>query len=265
MNAEGQLEDDGIDESTEPSNASYGSSESAGNQEDYELVKLLTETFNLPKDLCEDPEIFREFFSMDTWNTLSDDIQNTLASNLLPTFPDHDDYEKQRTIQMLFNNEIERFGQTPLNTFQANLEDGNFRPDILKLNKSLKRANEREQRYQECERVSRLAKDLHSSRTELLKLAYSQPAGGITKLRSVGAVPKLSSSAAANRAKKRYFQEITSITEELGVSAQFSDDENYPEGPSPSLTTKQKMTISGLVVSLLFYGILLNKFNEKSF
>ena len=151
---------------------------------------------------------------------------------------------------MLFNNEIERFGQTPLKTFQVNLEDGNYRPDIVKLNKSLKRANEREQRYQECERVSRLAKDLHNARNDILKLAYSQPAGGITKLsKSVSAAPKLSSSAAAKRAKKRYFHEIACISEELGFNAQFSDDENYPEGPSPSLTVKQRSTLSGLVVS----------------
>lgn len=257
MNIEG-LDDDGIEESSEPSNASYGSSRSAGNQDElFEPVKLLNETFNLPRDLCEDPAIFDEFFSIDTWNSIPEDVRNSLCSNLLPTFPENDEFEKKKTIQMLFKNELERFGQAPLKNFQANLEDGNYRPDIVKLSKSLKRAHEREQRYQECERISRLAKSLHNSRIELLKSAYSQPAGGISKLsRTISAAPKLASTAAANRAKKRYFQEIISISEEAGFNPLLSDDENYPEGPSPSFTNKQKMTLSGLLVRYLVLHII---------
>ena len=251
MNVEGEQleEEESNSECTAPS--SFGSSDSVNNlSANFEVVKILTEKFHLPKDLCENPAIFKEFFSIDTWNHLPDDVQNSLASNLLPNFSENDDYEKQVTIQKLFSNDIVRFGQTPLQSFQVNLEDGNYRPDIAKLNNSLKKAQEREHKFQECERISRLAKNLMISREKLLRSAYSLPAGGITKVsRSVSTIPKLSSSAAASRAKKRYFQEINSISEELGLNPQLSEDENYPEGPPIPLTRKQKKLLSGLAVS----------------
>lgn len=46
------------------------------------------------------------------------------------------------------------------------------------------------------------------------------------------------------RAKKRYFQEISQINDEIGFDA--SEDENYPEGPPAQLSRKQKRHLNGI-------------------
>lgn len=202
-----------------------------------EVAKILDHKFHLPKDLCEHSEIFKEFFSVDTWNQISTDERSYL-SNLLPEFPDNNEAERAETIKMLFENTLTRFNQTPLDTFHNNLQDGNYRPDIAHYRKSILKAEEREQRIRECERISLLAEKLVCSREKLLRSSYHCPTGSLPQLpHSSGSVPRLSSSSATMRATRRYFQEITKLTEELGLP--LSDDETIPEGMQTQLTKKQ--------------------------
>lgn len=202
-----------------------------------EVAKILDQKFHLPKDLCEDPEIFKEFFSLDTWSHLSKDERSSLSS-LLPEFPENNEEERDETIQQLFANTLTRFNQTPLGTFHNNLQDGNYRPDIAHYRRSILKAEEREQRIRECERISLLAEKLVSSREKLLRSAYRCSAGSLPQLpHSSTSAPRLSSSSATMRATRRYFQEISKLTEELGLS--LSDDEAAPEGMQIQLTKKQ--------------------------
>ena len=202
-----------------------------------EVAKILDEKFHLPKDLCENPEVFKEFFSLDTWNHLSKDERSSL-SNLLPNFPENNEEEKDKTIQHLFANTLTRFNQTPLGNFHNNLQDGNYRQDIAHYRKSILKAEEREQRIRECERISLLAEKLVCSREKLLRSAYRCPAGSLPQMtHSSTSVPRLSSSSATMRANRRYFQEISKLTEELGLT--LSDDETVPEGMQMQLTKKQ--------------------------
>lgn len=202
-----------------------------------EVAKILDHKFHLPKDLCEHFEIFKEFFSTDTWQQLSSDERSHL-SNLLPTFPENNEAEQAETIQQLFANTLTRFGQTPLDAFHSNLQDGNYRPDIAHYRKCILKAEEREQRIRECERISLLAEKLVFSREKLLRSAYRCPAGSFPQLpHSASNVPRLSSSSATMRANRRYFQEITKLTEELGLP--LSEDETIPEGMQTQLTKKQ--------------------------
>lgn len=256
MNSDSQVIEEDSDAFSDATENSGSSDELIGELgERFEVAKILSEKFHLPKDLCENPEIFYEFFSVETWNTLSEEVQTLLMTNYLPNFPENDETEKLITLQALFTNEIVRFDQAPLETFQRNLEDGNYRPDIAHYRKSIRKAEEREQRFQECERISRIAKNLMISREKLLRSAYMTPPGTtpIRVSRNVNPVPKLSSSAVTQRAKKRYFQEINEIAEEIGIVGPLSDDENYPEGPPTPLTRKQKKQLNMMQVCAIEY------------
>lgn len=202
-----------------------------------EVAKILDQKFHLPKDLCEHSEIFREFFSIDTWNQLCNEERSSLSS-LLPEFPENSEAERDETVQQLFSNTLTRFSQTPLDAFHNNLQDGNYRPDIAHYRKSILKAEEREQRIRECERISHLAEKLVCSREKLLRSAYRCSAGSFPQLpHSSPSVPRLSSSSATMRANRRYFQEISKLTEELGLVV--SDDESIPDGMQMQLTKKQ--------------------------
>lgn len=224
---------DGSDATANSTNES--NDESLG--DNIEVAKILDQKFHLPKDLCEHSEIFQEFFSLDTWNQLSNEERLGLSS-LLPEFPANNEVEREETIQQLFANTLTRFSQTPLDAFHNNLQDGNYRPDIAHYRKSILKAEEREQRIRECERISHLAEKLVCSREELLRSAYRCPAGSFPQLpHSSPSVPRLSSSSATMRANRRYFQEISKLTEELGLVV--SDDESVPDGMQMQLTKKQ--------------------------
>lgn len=238
------------------SNAS--SSDSESNSESSNVVlepaRILKQHLDLPKGLCDNVNIFNEFFSLDTWNNLPEPIKDHLV-NFLPNFsPDPliNRHEQNTTIEQFFKHEIHRFDASPLRDFQKNLEEGNFQPDISRLRSNIQKSLRREQKFQECEYLSRLAKSLALSRERLLKAAYDSPCGATLKVERVfHGTNKLSTSAAAMRAKKRYFQDITTISEDVGLNPTLSDDENYPEGPPAQLSRKQRRHLSGIQVSLM--------------
>lgn len=239
------------------SNADTSSSDSDSNSESSNVVlepaRILKQHLDLPKGLCDNVNIFNEFFSLDTWNNLPEPIKDHLV-NFLPNFstdPLTNRHEQDATIEQFFNNDIHRFGASPLRDFQKNLEEGNFQPDISRLRSNIQKSQRREQKFQECEYLSRLAKSLVSSRERLLKAAYESPYGATLKVERVfHGTNKLSTSAAAMRAKKRYFQDISTISEDVGLSPTLSDDENYPEGPPAQLSRKQRRHLSGIQVSV---------------
>jgi hypothetical protein len=174
----------GEDSDSDGSEATVNSTNESNDEslgDNIEVARILDHKFHLPKDLCEHSEIFREFFSIDTWNQLSSDEKSHLE-NLLPEFSENNDGERDETIQQLFANTLTRFNQTPLDSFHNNLQDGNYRPDIAHYRKSILKGEEREQRIRECERISLLAEKLVCSREKLLRSAYRCPAGSMPLL-----------------------------------------------------------------------------------
>lgn len=236
------------------SSASSSSSDSETSSQSLEPARILKQNLELPKGLCENKAIFDEFFSLDTWNSLPDHMRDQLKSCMprftsVTTSPQEEQQQQLLTIQRLFTNQITRFGTSPMADFQKNLEDGNHRPDISRLRANIRKSQRREMRFQQCERISRLAKSLAVSRERLLRAAYNSPPGVSLRVdKLVGEVPKLTSTAAALRAKKRYFQEISSVAEDVGLDGPLSEDENYPEGPPPQLSRKQRKYLYGMQV-----------------
>lgn len=262
------MSDSDSSESSARSNGNTSSSESSDSNNSemsaipLERSRILKQNIDLPVGLCENASIFEEFFSLDTWNTLPAPIQDHLTQ-FLPRFSDNPSVnavEQTRTIHAIFNNELERFGSTPLLDFQRNLEGGNYRPDIARLRANMQKSQRREQRFQYGERVSRVAKAAMISREKLLKVAYDAPPGGSLRTARMIApanavMPKLVASAAAQRSKKRYFHEISAIAEDIGFDGLLSEDENYPDGPPAQLTRKQRRHLGGYQVNRIEYTI----------
>lgn len=260
------MSDSDCSESSGESNGNTSSSESSvSNQSDssivaFETARVLKQSVDLPKGLCEDASIFEEFFSLDTWNQLAPPIQMHLQQ-FLPSFSDdprENDHERQQTVLALFNNTVDRFGSTPLADFQRNLEEGNFRPEIARVQASIQRSKRREHRFQECERISRMAKSMLLSRNKLLKLAYSSPDGSSLRVNpscslnddQLASTSNLKSSEATQRSKKRYFNEIASIAAATGLhdSCPLTDDEDYPGEPPCRMTRMQRRHFNSMQV-----------------
>lgn len=236
-------------DTTDTSDSGSDTSSSCSDQLSLSLepARILKETLELPKGLCENPSIFQEFFSLDTWQCLPDHMKDQLQP-FLPDFGDvcATDAEAQRqtdeTVRQLFSNQITRFNASPLADFQRNLEEGNYRPDISRLRDNIQKSHKREQRFQLCERVSRLAKTLAVSRARLLRVAYqSTDLSGIKEEpRANATTKKLSISAAAARAKKRYAEEIGSILEDVGLEDELTDEDSGGERPQVKQPKKAK-------------------------
>lgn len=217
-------ENDNISDS-DSSEATVESSNEWPEEKEFETAVLLDQKIRLPKDLCDSHEIFNELFSIETWNQLTDEERNHLSSFLPSKFPENQEQEKRNTIEQLFNNEIVRFGETPLNTFFNNLQDGNYRPDIAHYRKQILKAEQREQKLMECERISAFAEQLILSRDKLLRSAYKRPVESSPSAQKLQRSVTLSGSTV--RANKRYLQELMKISNELSYA--ISDEEDVAQ------------------------------------
>ncbi|XP_017058472.1 nuclear factor related to kappa-B-binding protein [Drosophila ficusphila] len=248
----GSLEEDpdGEDEDMSDQDAASGSETeddtTTCQSDELELAQLSrTDIFRLPRGLCENSAIFHEFFSLETWQLLPHHFQ----ARLQPMLPDFSglvsgqaqaNAEQQRTLVQLFNGGLQRFGQSPLLQLQRHLEEGNLRPDVLQLRKSIQHSSRREFRFQQAERVSQLAKELFLSREQLLQDAYSAapPSEGAFGKYLPRPRPRkrkqpmlsMENRFCSQRAKKRYAQELLELFGDVeakpgDISAEEEDEE----------------------------------------
>ncbi|CAH2041402.1 unnamed protein product, partial [Iphiclides podalirius] len=228
-------------ETTSTSDTSSGSSEC--DEELMEPVSILGHTLELPQELCEDYSIFKEFFSMKTWDSLEDKHKENLTK-LLPQFNDNSDEENETTLKMLFNHEPFHF-TSPLSNLYSNLRQGNYRPDIAKMRKFLKKARAKQQKHKKKSYYAKLLPELLISRERLLAVVKGAPPGPIPRLPLLA--PKSSTKNKYKslhiRVKQRYFEELAAIWSEVG--GEESEDENYPEGPPERAMKKKKQSTHG--------------------
>lgn len=195
-----------------------------GNDGHTEVANILGQRFNLPKDLCDNHELFNELFSMSTWNQLLSQEKEHL-SKFLPSFPDNQQREEEnKTVEQLFNKTLSRFGRTPLDSFFNNLQDGNYRPDIAHYRKLILKAEERDQRIQECERISILSQKLVLSREKQLKSMYRRPTEGCKSRISTKSAPFSRLSSSMVRANRRFLLELRKISNDMDF--ELSDEES---------------------------------------
>ncbi|XP_041981086.1 nuclear factor related to kappa-B-binding protein isoform X2 [Aricia agestis] len=227
-------------DSSSSSDSSSGSSEC--DEEVTEAVRILGQTLELPQDLCEDYSVFREFFSMKTWESLDDKHKEYLRT-LLPQFKEDDEEEKDTTLDMLFNCEPFHFS-SPLDIFFNNLRQGNYRPDIARMRKFLMKARAKQQKHKIKSYYAKILPEVLISRERLLAVAKAVPPGPTPYIPSIPPKPSAKNNYKPIyvRARQRYFDELSAIWSEVGCDE--SEDENYPEG-APENTAKKRKLNSG--------------------
>lgn len=219
--------------------------------ESFEVANILGQKFNLPKDLCDDHELFNDVFSMSTWNQVLNPEEKQRLSKFLPTFPHDQKKEEQKTVEEFFNGKLSRFGHSPLDTFFNNLQDGNYRPDIAHYRKLILKAEERDQKLRECERVSELATKLVISRDRLLKSVYRHPSDRAnTRTSKSTPFSKLSSSMV--RANSRFAQELQKISVE--VDFELSEDEQIHAVNNTQLSEHVSLFFSHDIFIIVIYS-----------
>lgn len=204
--------------------------------EQTELLQVLRQTLELPKGLCAKPQIFAEFFAPEhLWNLLPSETRDELVAKHLPEFPpDCDDaLEKEATIQQLFHRKPFRFNSSPLVDFQRNLEEGNYLVDVVEYRAKIAKSERREQRFQECEYVSRMAGKLAASRKFLLD-SFNTPLSSPRVAKQE--VPTILSESVAVRARKRYLTELAHIMSDAHLPLSDSEEEALPLITSNSQT-----------------------------
>lgn len=225
--------------------------------DELELAQLSEQhIFRLPRGLCESASIFHEFFSVETWQILPNYIQAHLQP-LLPSYaslltPTQAAAEQQRTLLQLFNGGLQRFGQSPLLRLQRQLEDGSLRPDVLQLRRSIERSQQRERRFQQAERLSRLAKELFLSREQILQQVFAmapqlddhkeKPFKGQARSRK-RKTPTLhrENKFCVERARKRYCQELVEVARELQLEpGDISADEQDEEAAQLAIIAEER-------------------------
>lgn len=231
------------------SDGESGSSCSEDSEEADRMEEVLLEgqTVVLPQALCESHEIFKEFMSLDLFKNMSEANKQHLMK-YLPSFPENDVQEKEITLQKLFNRENFRFGN-PLTDFHKKLQAGYYRPDICRMRALLKKAHYRHYKQQQRRYYYHLLKSILISRHKLLESASRGGPGTIPRSEKMP-VPPPRPSAVQQRVRRRYFQELTAVREEVGESELSSEDENYPEGPPLGLNKKQRRQLAYLEQSL---------------
>lgn len=232
-----------IDASSSESNSS--SEYTSSDDEELETVCVGGARVHIPQGLCENKDIFQEFFSEPTWNNLSDASKHHLRS-YLPFFPDNDDEEKEVTLRRLFNRQNFKFG-TPFDNFFKHLQAGHYRPDIARMRLLIRKAERKEAKLRHRKYRDQLELDVKDSRKKLLAQMGNLPPG--TDIRQEHKNNSISVQSLLDpidyRTKKRYFQELANIKSKIGESG-VSSDENYPEGAPVGITRKQRKHLNGL-------------------
>ncbi|XP_060849456.1 uncharacterized protein LOC132928660 [Rhopalosiphum padi] len=258
-----EIEQDDSDDDTESSTSSTstsgtsssGSSQSGSDSEststadEDETISLKTETviankteLSLPAGMCEDEEVFKQLFSVNSWVCLSD-LQKQHLKNFLPTFSENDLMEKEITLRMLFGGKSFRFGVNPIDDFHDKLKNGHFRPDIVKMKSLLRRSLKRE--YRKSQRIYNynMLKKLISGRKKVIDDLNSSTT-------SMTNNDGMNDNDMHQQVKRRYFEEVSDIKQLVGDASEDSSDSNYQERPPTRLAKKQRRNLSIIQDSL---------------
>lgn len=188
----------------------------------FENLRIENESVQIPEELCRNKEIFKEFFSLNTWNNLSKAVKEHLTSNFLPenlTSPQI----QQSTITELFSGGLKRFTIAPMQKLQEDLEKGAYRKTMLKhKQKSIKRRR-RKQRFLEHLRVLKLAKTLRKSKQNLLTSNESQ--AKLSKKLDCFESSEKTFNDIFQKSRKRYYSELSMVLREVGDDFDLSSDE----------------------------------------
>ncbi|CAH2320452.1 nuclear factor related to kappa-B-binding isoform X1 [Pelobates cultripes] len=190
---------------------------------------------SLPEDLLEDPELFFDVVSLDTWQNVLSDSQREHLKQFLPSCPDGNDEHQEETIKSLFRGDNFRFGN-PLQIAQKLFRDGHFNPEVVKyrqlcIKSQYKRYVNSQQQY-----FHTLLKQILASRKVLLDLARKNGPDLVMKRKPPSA--RTMPEEKERRAQRRYLKILREVQAECGDSTLSSEEEDLtswlPGSPSQS-------------------------------
>ncbi|XP_075046642.1 nuclear factor related to kappa-B-binding protein [Mixophyes fleayi] len=231
---------------------------------------------SLPEDLLEDPELFFDVVSMDTWQKVLSDSQREHLRQFLPSFPEDNAGQQEQTVQALFRGDNFRFGN-PLHIAQKLFRDGHLNPEVVKyrqlcLKSQYKRYLTSQQQY-----FHTLLKQILASRKELLDVAGRNGPDLMMKRKP----PSLRNSPEERerRAQRRYLKILREVKEECGDGTLSSEEEDFsswlPGSPThspgagvplrsiPTLSTQDMKTADKIELTERDLKLLLRKHSEK--
>ncbi|OCT72311.1 nuclear factor related to kappa-B-binding protein isoform X2 [Xenopus laevis] len=231
---------------------------------------------SLPEDLLEDPELFFEVVSRDTWKNVLSDSQREHLKQFLPVFPDDNANQQEKIIQSLFRGDNFRFGN-PLYIAQKLFRDGHFNPEVVKyrqlcLKSQYKRYLTSQQQY-----FHKLLKQILASRKELLDLASKNGPDLLMKRKPSSL--RNSPEERERRAQRRYLKILREVKDECGDGTLSSEEEDLsswlPESPThcpsgavplrviPTLSTQDMKTADKQEFTNHDLKLLLRRHREK--
>ncbi|XP_053547475.1 nuclear factor related to kappa-B-binding protein isoform X2 [Bombina bombina] len=231
---------------------------------------------SLPEDLLEDPELFFDVVSLDTWQNVLSDSQREHLKQFLPCFPEDNANQQEQIIHALFKGDNFRFGN-PLQIAQKLFRDGHFNPEVVKyrqlcLKSQYKRYVTTQQQY-----FHKLLTQILASRKELLDLARKNGPDFVMKRKpaSLRNTPE----ERERLAQRRYLKILREVKEECGDGALSSEEEDLSSwlpsssthSPSvgvplrviPTLSTQDMKTADKLELDNRDLKLLLRRHREK--
>ncbi|KAK6173405.1 hypothetical protein SNE40_016863 [Patella caerulea] len=194
-----------------------------------ERCLLGKEEINLPEIFMEQPDVFLAVLSQETWDRVLTAKQKTHLKKFLPTFPNDDEEEKEKTLKGLFALDNFKFGN-PLKQFQIKMRDGYFSPDIAKYASLCRRVKFREYKFQQQRYYSDLLKDILLSRQNVFEQARHLPPVQPIKFNYKPPIPQQNKTI-EQRVKKKYIRLLKEMREEIGVIDTSSDEEEESISP----------------------------------
>ncbi|XP_028664302.1 nuclear factor related to kappa-B-binding protein [Erpetoichthys calabaricus] len=193
---------------------------------------------SLPEDLLEDPEIFFDVVSHNTWKDVLTDAQREHLRQFLPQFPDGNSRDQQEAIIAdLFGDKNFRFGN-PLHIAQKLFRDGYFNPEVVKYRQLCLKSQRKRYVYSQQQYFHKLLKQILISRKELLDMARRSGPDLVLKRRYPS--PSTRPEEREQRAKRRVAKILREVKEECGDSTVSSDEEDVSfwlpsSSPPPAL------------------------------
>ncbi|KAG9482062.1 nuclear factor related to kappa-B-binding protein [Eleutherodactylus coqui] len=231
---------------------------------------------SLPEDLLEDPELFFDVVSVDTWQNVLSDSQREHLRQFLPSFPENNTEQQEQAVQSLFIGENFRFGN-PVHVAQKLFRDGHLNPEVVKyrqlcLKSQYKRYLTSQQQY-----FHNLLKQILASRKELLDVARKKGPDLVMKRKPVSL--RNSPEERERRAQRRYLKILREVKEECGDATLSSEEEDLsswlPGSPTqsptaavplhsvPTLSTQDMKTADKVELTERDLKLLLRKHREK--
>ncbi|KAM8927979.1 nuclear factor related to kappa-B-binding protein [Pelodytes ibericus] len=231
---------------------------------------------SLPEDLLEDPDLFFDVVSLDTWQNVLSDSQREHLKQFLPSCPEDNGQQQEETIHSLFRGDNFRFGN-PLQIAQKLFRDGHFNPEVVKyrqlcLKSQYKRYLNSQQQY-----FHTLLKQILASRKELLDLTRKHGPDVLMKRK-----PSLGRNTPEEReklAQRRYLKILREVKSECGDGTLSSEEEDLtswlPASPNqspsvavpvrivPTLSTQDMKTADKLELNHNDLKLMLRRHRQK--